>query len=287
MESEVILGASTRVPFVLETTSGEVLIPHFVAKCCNALFESLLSTKAKVDYQDGDMSNDTRRAIADFILRFIFEHGSTLSTSGKLTLKRATLSSYVVLTNAVNLRKDGTLHLALRCMYTPACASLVGNKRPNNSIHNDIESLSGHNYQSILFDLESVKEILGKLLTAICDHERRSDLLSHCKCVLDQCYIRKSLKKLNAVAFVGNGSILPRNFISHSDVVPFVSPESLQQTIVLPYYGTMSGMLVPTGVTGILCFMYWIKGISNFSSLHYYVKTKSSLEVGSMANLHF
>ena len=256
MESEAILGTSTRVPFVLDITSGEVLIPHFVATCCNTLFESLLSTKTEVDYRNEDMSNDARRAIADFILRFIFEHGSTLSTNGTLTLKRTTLSSYVILNNAVSVRKDGSLHLALRCMYTSTCASLVGNKRPNDSMQNDIESLSSHNYQSILFDLESVKEILGKLLTAICDQKHRSDLLSHCKCVLDQCYIRKSLEKLNAVAFVGDGSILPRNFTSHSEVVPFVSPESLQQTMVLPYYGTMSGMLIPTGVTGILCFMY-------------------------------
>ena len=62
----------------------------------------------------------------------------------------------------------------------------------------------------------------------------------------DQTYIRSQLAKRNLVAFVADGSILPRESgISSRPMkvsIPFTSPESLRVTMDLPHKGKISGM---------------------------------------------
>ncbi|MGN1166199.1 MAG: ABC-ATPase domain-containing protein [Lachnospiraceae bacterium] len=69
----------------------------------------------------------------------------------------------------------------------------------------------------------------------------------------DQEYIRKSLKKYNLVAFVADGSILPRESgVSGKpmkDAIPFSSPESMKVTLNLPHKGEISGMGIKRGIT--------------------------------------
>ena len=69
----------------------------------------------------------------------------------------------------------------------------------------------------------------------------------------DQTYIRSQLSKKNLVAFVADGSILPResgiSSLPLKGSVPFVSPESLQVTMELPHRGKISGMGIPEGIT--------------------------------------
>lgn len=69
----------------------------------------------------------------------------------------------------------------------------------------------------------------------------------------DQYYIRKELPKLGLAAFVANGSILPRESgISDRPMkaaVPFHSPESMEVTLQLPNYGTITGMGIKHGIT--------------------------------------
>ena len=61
----------------------------------------------------------------------------------------------------------------------------------------------------------------------------------------DQTCIRKQLSSGNLVAFVADGSILPRESGISSrpmkDSVPFISPESLRVTMTLPHKGEISG----------------------------------------------
>lgn len=72
----------------------------------------------------------------------------------------------------------------------------------------------------------------------------------------DQQYIREQLKVLGLVAFVANGAVLPRETgVSRrpmKDAVPFVSPKSMEITMQLPHYGTISGMAIPKGVTVVI-----------------------------------
>jgi len=69
----------------------------------------------------------------------------------------------------------------------------------------------------------------------------------------DQTYIRSQLTERNLVAFVADGSILPRESgISSRPMkgsIPFVSPESLHVTMELPHKGKISGMGIPQGIT--------------------------------------
>ena len=69
----------------------------------------------------------------------------------------------------------------------------------------------------------------------------------------DQQAAREILAEKQWVAFVANGSILPRKS-GISDLpmrgsVPFASPETMEQTIVLPHRGAVTGMAVPQGIT--------------------------------------
>ena len=69
----------------------------------------------------------------------------------------------------------------------------------------------------------------------------------------DQEYIRDELKKRGLVAFVANGSILPRESgVSEKPMrgaVAFVSPKEMEVTLDLPHKGTLSGMGIRKGIT--------------------------------------
>lgn len=69
----------------------------------------------------------------------------------------------------------------------------------------------------------------------------------------DQQAIREELKKRNLVAFIANGSVLPRESgVSKrpmKDAVIFQSPPSLEVTLSLPFYGEIKGMGIAKGIT--------------------------------------
>lgn len=69
----------------------------------------------------------------------------------------------------------------------------------------------------------------------------------------DQAYIREQLKARGLVAFVADGSVLPRESgVSQRPMkggVPFVSPESMKVEMDLPFRGRITGMGIPRGIT--------------------------------------
>lgn len=69
----------------------------------------------------------------------------------------------------------------------------------------------------------------------------------------DQHVIREELKKRGFVAFVANGSILPRESgVSQKPMkngVAFQSPKSMEVEMELPYKGKIKGMGIPKGIT--------------------------------------
>ncbi len=69
----------------------------------------------------------------------------------------------------------------------------------------------------------------------------------------DQHFIRCELERLGLVAFVGDGSVLPRESgVSQrpmKDAVRFESPESLAVTLTLPHRGALRGMGIHRGIT--------------------------------------
>ncbi len=75
----------------------------------------------------------------------------------------------------------------------------------------------------------------------------------HCAVVEDQVALRHTLRERDLVAFVADGSVLPRRSgvddRPRDDAVPFSSPESLRVTLEAPNAGQVSGMGIPRGIT--------------------------------------
>lgn len=69
----------------------------------------------------------------------------------------------------------------------------------------------------------------------------------------DQHFIREEMKKQDIVAFVADGSILPRESgVSDKplkDGIPFCSPETMTVTFHLPHKGNLRGMGIKKGIT--------------------------------------
>ncbi|MEB3232275.1 MAG: ABC-ATPase domain-containing protein [Leptolyngbyaceae bacterium] len=79
-------------------------------------------------------------------------------------------------------------------------------------------------------------------------------ILRHVETVEDAHHLRQQLDSQNLVAFIPNGSILPRDSgVSDKplkkEVVPFQSPESLEVTLERPNRGAITGMGIPKGIT--------------------------------------
>ena len=69
----------------------------------------------------------------------------------------------------------------------------------------------------------------------------------------DQEALRRILKEEKLVAFVANGSVLPRKSgisdLPLADSVLFASPKTMERTFRLPHRGQISGMAIPEGIT--------------------------------------
>jgi len=69
----------------------------------------------------------------------------------------------------------------------------------------------------------------------------------------DTDFLRGKLVENGLVAFIADGSILPRRTsIDSKDVVPFTAPDELAVTFDLPNRGKVRGMGIPTGITVIV-----------------------------------
>ncbi|CAH0529585.1 ABC-ATPase domain-containing protein [Vibrio hippocampi] len=78
-------------------------------------------------------------------------------------------------------------------------------------------------------------------------------LKNHCEAVEDQVALRAQLEQKGLVAFVGNGSVLPRvsgdSDLPMKGAIPFQAPKSLEVTLQCPNQGSVVGMGIPQGVT--------------------------------------
>ncbi len=83
-------------------------------------------------------------------------------------------------------------------------------------------------------------------------------LAAHLNTAEDADNLRAQLPDLGLVAFVADGSILPRRSgvddrpLRGDQVIPFCSPTNLRVEVSLPHTGRVTGMGIPTGVTLII-----------------------------------
>lgn len=102
---------------------------------------------------------------------------------------------------------------------------------------------------------EQIPLLLNQVLATETHDE--NNLVQHIYCYLNDLAIREELKSLGAIAFIADGSILPRESGDSQkpmteNAIPFKSPEELRQTITLPYEYAgktqITGMLLPQGI---------------------------------------
>jgi predicted ABC-class ATPase len=110
-------------------------------------------------------------------------------------------------------------------------------------------SILGQQAIEMFFD-----ELPQIVVSALLWYNRPQQLIQqHIEQLEDQDSLRNQLGQLNAVAFVANGSLLPRaSGIDDRPLIggiPFQAPSSLEKTVQLPNAGTISGMAIPRGVT--------------------------------------
>lgn len=108
----------------------------------------------------------------------------------------------------------------------------------------------------------ALEKILYELVPAMveeifyCKNYKKQALQENMELAVNQEYIRGQLKEQNLVAFLANGSILPRESgISRrplKEAVPFTSPKNMQVNMELPFGGTITGMGIPKGITVIV-----------------------------------
>lgn len=81
----------------------------------------------------------------------------------------------------------------------------------------------------------------------------KKEIEKYLQLAIDQKTMRGSIKEKGYVAFIANGSILPRESgVSQKplkNAIPFQSPKSLEIELELPYYGKIKGMGIKQGVT--------------------------------------
>ena len=87
----------------------------------------------------------------------------------------------------------------------------------------------------------------------VCDRNALAAARSAAELADDQLAVRRELERRGLVAFVADGSVLPRaSGVSArplAGAVPFEAPESLSVTLDLPHRGPTRGMGIPRGVT--------------------------------------
>ncbi|ATW26971.1 ABC-ATPase domain-containing protein [Candidatus Formimonas warabiya] len=106
---------------------------------------------------------------------------------------------------------------------------------------------------------QQAKEMLCTQIPALIQqaifHFPQNKLIRHLGLADQQNFLRQYLAEHHYVAFVANGSILPRESgisnrpLNNSSLVPFQSPPSLEVEIPLPHDGPIRGMAIPKGIT--------------------------------------
>ena len=81
------------------------------------------------------------------------------------------------------------------------------------------------------------------------------NLNNHIHTAVDSEFLRRKLDRRGLIAFIANNSSLPRESgtsdlpMNHQEVVPFLSPPSLEVELKLPHAGCIKGMGIPKGIT--------------------------------------
>ncbi len=182
-------------------------------------------------------ANQTRRIALEDYLGRSFARAIDKYVKGKRGSGRSgeiTISPYgqqVLRRNAV-LVKDGDIDLRFQ-IALPAEARSISSDQAREMLMHELP-------QIVTTSLISVGDNYDMVTT-------------HVNSVEDQRHIRAQLERHNLIAFVGDGSMLPRKSgVDDSPLpgaVPFLAPESMAIELERPHAGPIRGLGIPQGVT--------------------------------------
>jgi len=177
---------------------------------------------------------DARRACADFLQRALGRALSGLvrgSGSGRSSvLEIAALGPQVLERSAVRVSPDGDVRVLLGVGLPAHGRRILGRE----AVELLVERLPG-----------TLREVFERLDAA--------ELERHVRSVEDQVALRQCLVAAGLVAFVADGSVLPRRAGNDSralpGALPCAAPDSLACELEAPHAGRLRGLGVPQGVT--------------------------------------
>ena len=177
---------------------------------------------------------DTRRASADFVHRVLLRQLSSVRGrlgSGKSgLLEIMTVGQQVLERTAVLVSTDGALRVRLSVGLPAAGRRILGREAS-----------------------ELLTRCLPDVLNSVFDELDILGLQHHVHCVEDQVVLRQQLNENGLVAFLTQGSVLPRRSGADDrpmdEAIPLDVPEALACELDAPHAGRLRGLGIRTGVT--------------------------------------
>jgi len=203
---------------------------------------SVRMTQMNLGLDPSDVSNKNRAiAVKDYILR-VFNDGVEQNTRpnrgshGSGSYQPIDLPPQILERNIVQFDNEG-VQFYFRI-------SLPGSR--------DNRVLGKQACDMVMLELPRVIDFIKHSLT-----NQKKRLLKHCDSTEDMLLLQAKLKDHGLVAFIADGSILPRESgISEAPLkhgaVPFFAPEDLAVRVDLPHAGTLRGLGIRCGVTALI-----------------------------------
>ncbi|WP_198019415.1 ABC-ATPase domain-containing protein [Crocosphaera subtropica] len=197
-----------------------IKIPHTVAKFPTEFYKNKIRTVALEDYLIRQFSQTCLQ----------FSHHRGIGKSGKISIIK--IGQEILKRTAANIRKN-EIEIRFSVGLPARGRTVLG-------------------YQAAEMLCENIPDIVDQaLLYQALDSQAIQEQVETAE---DADWIRRNLPKHNLVAFIANGSILPRTSgvdprPLERDAIPFQSPNALEIAFNTPNKGLIKGLGIPQGIT--------------------------------------
>lgn len=180
-------------------------------------------------------------AAEDYILR-TFNQGVALyaqqnrGDQGSGSFQPVPMPQQILKRNIVQISKDGGVSISFRISLPGSLKKKVLHKEALQMFNNELPAI--------------IKFVKNRIA-------REQKFREHCECAEDIETLQDTLSSQGLVAFIGDGSLLPResgtsDMPARFKVVPFKAPPELATLVDLPNGGRIRGMGIRSGITAII-----------------------------------